>query len=267
MKLWTRLLLVLSLAAAGLVQADDLDDIVKRGELVVGVKDALPPFGVLDQKTRTVSGYDVDFAAGIARRLNVKLLAKPVDSADRIPFLKDRKVDLVLATMTKNAEREAQIDFSYGYFVTGQKFLTKQGRMHDLVDLEKATLGTVKGSTSEKQVRKALPNASIVLFEDYPEAVKALTDGKLDAVTTDEPILAGLLNKLPNKKQYEIPNVPLSLEIYGVGMHKGEKRLQKAVNDALLDMEKTGEATKIFDRWFGPNTPNAMPRIFVIRSN
>ncbi|WP_137939506.1 transporter substrate-binding domain-containing protein [Chitinivorax sp. B] len=245
--------------------ADDLDDIQKKGELVVGVKDSLPPFGVLDPKTRTVSGYDVDFAAAIAKRLNVKLLAKPVDSADRITWLKDKKVDMVIATFTKNAEREAQVDFSYGYFVTGQKFLTKAGRMKDLADIETAAIGTVKGSTSEKQVRKALPNANIMLFEDYPEAVKALSDGRLEAVTTDEPILAGLLNKMANRKQYEIPNVPISLETYGVAVRKGEKRLLKMVNDALLDMEKTGEASKIFERWFGHNTPNPMPRIFVIR--
>lgn len=248
-------------------RADDLDEIQKRGELIVGVKDSLPPFGVLDQKSRTISGYDADFAIALAHRLGVKVLVKPVDSADRISYLKDRKSDLVIATFTKNAEREAQIDFSYGYFVTGQKFLTKIGRMRDLADLEHANIGTAKGSTSEKQVRKALPNATIVTFEDYPEAVKALADGKLDAVTTDEPILAGLLNKMPNKKQFEIPNVPLSLEIYGIGMRKGEKRLQKFVNDALLDMEQKGEAAKIYDRWFGPNSPSPMPRIFVIRQN
>jgi polar amino acid transport system substrate-binding protein len=251
-------------ALATPAMADDLDDIKQRGTLIVGVKDSTPPFGVLDPKTRTISGYDIDFAAAIAKRLGVKLLAKAVESAERIPKLQSRDVDMIIATMSKNAEREKQVDFSEGYFVTGQKFAVRKGKVRNLDDLTRATIGTVKGSTSEKQLRKEMPNAKVVLFDDYDIAFHALGQGQLDAVTTDEPILAGQLNKMPNKSLFEITDVGISLEVYGIAMRKGEKRLQKEVNDTLGAMEQSGEAQRVFDRWFGPQSNAPLIRTFKI---
>lgn len=256
---------LLSLAAISMpAMADDLDDIKKRGTLIVGVKDSTPNFGMLDPKARTISGYDIDFAAAIAKHLGVKLLAKAVESADRIPKLQSKDVDMVIATMSKNAEREKQVDFSEGYFVTGQKFVVKKGKVKNLEDLTKASIGTAKGSTSEKQLRKEMPSAKVVLFDDYDIAFHALGQGQLDAVSTDEPILAGLLNKMPNKTQFEIPDVSISIEVYGIAVRKGEKRLLKEVNDTLGAMEQSGEAQKVFDRWFGPQTNAPLMRTFKI---
>ncbi|MBV8656919.1 MAG: transporter substrate-binding domain-containing protein [Burkholderiales bacterium] len=247
--------------------ADDLDAIKKKGLLVVGVKDSTPPFGVRDVKTNTISGYDVDFALAIAKHMGVKVVVKAVESAERIPALQRHDVDMVIATMTKNAEREKQVDFSEGYFVTGQKFVVRKGKVNNVEDLTKATIGTATGSTSEKQLRRELPNANVVLFEDYAPAMAALSKGELDAVSTDEPILAGLLNKMPNKQNFEIPDVSISIEIYGVAVRKGETRLVKEVNDTLIGMEQSGEAAKIFNRWFGENTATPLLRTFKIKAH
>ncbi|MDK2126870.1 transporter substrate-binding domain-containing protein [Parachitinimonas caeni] len=244
--------------------ADTLDNIKKRGTLVAGVMYASPPFGVLNPKTQTISGYDVDFAAAIAKRLGVKLLAQAVDPADRIPKLQDGSIDLVLATFTKNAEREKQVDFSIGYFVTGQKFLVHKGKVRSLDDLEKGTIGVAKGTTSEQQLRREMPKAKIKLFDSNKDAAVALSGGTIDAMTSDEPILAGQLSQLPNRKEFEISNVSISLEIYAVAMKKGEKRLQKEVNDTLVEMEKTGEAKRVFEYWFNENGPAPMMRSFSI---
>jgi len=246
--------------------ADDVAAIKKKGVIVIGVKDASPPFGVLDKKTQTISGYDIDFAAAIAKRLGVKLQVMAVDSAGRIPRLQNGDIDLIIATMTKNAEREKVVDFSYGYFVTGQKFVVKKGAFKNLEDISKGVIGTVKGSTSEKQLRQELPSTKVELFDDYDIAFQALSEGKLDGVTTDEPILSGQLNRLPNKDKFELLPVQISLEIYGIAMRKGEKRLQEEVNNTIVAMEKSGEAEKIFDRWFGPSTSAPLLRSFRITS-
>ncbi|WP_137939367.1 transporter substrate-binding domain-containing protein [Chitinivorax sp. B] len=235
----------------GAVQADVLDDIKKKGSLLVGVSDDSPPFGQLDPKTRTVSGYDIDFAAAMAKRLGVKLVIKPITMADRIPVLQNGQVDMVVAAFTKNAERERQVDFSYGYFITGQKFVVKKGKVTNVEQLAKASIAAVKGTTGEKGVRKELPSANLVLVDDEPAMFRLLADGKVDAVTNDEPILAVLLSKMANKDQFEIPAISLSFDAYGVAVRKGEKRLLKEVNDGLVEMEKSGEAAKIFERWFG----------------
>ncbi len=235
----------------------------KKGVLVAGVKDSLPPFGYIDPKTREFVGYDIDFVKYIAKKLGVKVEFKPVTSANRMPMLMEGHVDIIAATMTKNPERAKQIDFSYTYFLTGQKFLTKKGTVKSLKDLEGKKIGTAKGSTSEQNVAKALPKATILSFDDYPQAFLALQQGKVVAVTTDESILAGQLGKLErtrNKDQYEIADIRISDEPYGLGMRKDDPNFVKFVNDTLLEMEKNGEAKKIFDKWFGPNSDSPMNR-------
>ncbi|HSL99065.1 MAG TPA: transporter substrate-binding domain-containing protein, partial [Candidatus Limnocylindria bacterium] len=121
------LLLVGTFFTGSSLAADRLDSVKAKGVLVAGVKDSLPPFGYIDQKTRTIVGYDIDFVHAIAKKLGVKVELKPVTSATRMPQLQEGNIDIIAATMTKNAERAKVIDFSHTYFLTGQKFLTKTG--------------------------------------------------------------------------------------------------------------------------------------------
>ncbi len=244
--------------------ADVLADVQKRGTLVVGVKDSLPPFGYIDEKSRDIVGYDIDFAKAIAKTIGVKLEMKPVTSANRFPMLSEQNVDLVIATTTKTKERLEQVDFSHAYFLTGQKFITNKGKVKTLKDLETARIGSAKGSTSEKNVASVLPKAKVVSFDDYPQAVLALQQGKVQAVTTDEAILAGLLAKMKNAQKYEIPDLQISDEPYGIAIKKGEAALVSLVNTTLLELEKTGEAEKIFNKWFGPKSETPLKRNFTI---
>lgn len=249
--------------------ADTLASVKKSGVLVAGVKDSLPPFGYIDEKTRTIVGYDIDFVNAIAKKLGVKVELKPVTSATRMPQLQEGNIDIIAATMTKNPERAMVIDFSDTYFFTGQKFITKKGTVKTLKDLEGKRIGTTKGSTSEKNVAKALPTATVLSFDDYPQAYLALQQGKVQAVTTDEAILAGLLAKTPKslKGKFEIPNIQISDEPYGLGMRKGDKNFVYFVNKTILAMEKSGEAKKIFDKWFGPNSDTPLERTFKITAD
>lgn len=253
--------------AKGALASDTLADVKKKGVLVAGVKDSLPPFGYVDEKSRQIVGYDIDFVNAIAKKLGVKVELKPVTSASRMPQLQEGHIDIIAATMTKNAERAKVIDFSHSYFITGQKFLTRRGAVKTLKDLEGKKIGTTKGSTSEQNVKKAIPTATVLSFDDYPQAFLALMQGKVSAVTTDEAILAGILAKAPNKVQYEIPDLQISEEPYGLGMRKGDKNFDEFVNKTILEMEKSGEAKKIYFKWFGPNTPFHLTRSFKISAS
>jgi polar amino acid transport system substrate-binding protein len=243
-----------------LFAADTLEVVKKKGVLVAGVKDSTPGFGFVDEKTREIVGYDVDFVRAIAKKLGVKLELKAVTSASRMPQLTEGNIDIIAATMTATPERAKQIDFSLTYFFTGQKFITKKGTVKGLADLEGKRIGTAKGSTSEQNAAKALPKATVLSFDDYPQAFLALQQGKVFAVTTDESILANLLGRAPNKEQYEIPEIQISDEPYGLGMRKGDKNFADFVNKTLLEMERSGEAQRIFDRWFGPNSAGPLQR-------
>ncbi|HTZ39033.1 MAG TPA: ABC transporter substrate-binding protein [Syntrophales bacterium] len=255
---------VIGLVGVALAQEDTFDVVKKRGTLIGGVKDSTPGFGYIDPKTREIVGYDVDFLAYIAKKMGVKLELKSVTSATRIPQLMAGNVDIVAATMTITSERAKQIDFSYTYFLTGQKFLVRKGTVKSLADLEGKRIGTAKGSTSEQNAAKALPKATVLSFDDYPQAFLALQQNKVVAVTTDESILANLLAKAPNKDQFELTDFAISDEPYGLGVKKGNPKFLKLVNDALLEMERNGEARKLFEKWFGPNSDVPMKRNFKI---
>jgi polar amino acid transport system substrate-binding protein len=270
MKRLTTVLLALTLVGAlcGVAAAGDtLADVKQKGVLVAGVKDSLPPFGYVDEQTRQIIGYDVDFVKAIADRLGVKLELKPVTSASRMPQLTEGNIDIIAATMTKTPERAQQIDFSVTYFATGQKFLVKKGTVKALADLEGKKIGTAKGSTSEQNVAKAVPSATVLSFDDYPQAFLALQQGKVFAVTTDESILAGIRGKAPNKEEFEIPDVQISDEPYGLGMRKGDKAFVDFVNETIVEMEKTGKAKEIFVKWFGPDTTTPLKRNFTITAD
>ena len=259
-------LLIGTFLAGASMAGDTLADVKAKGVLVAGVKDSLPPFGYVDAKTRSIVGYDIDFIKAIAKKLGVKVELKPVTSATRMPQLQEGNIDIIAATMTKNPERAKVIDFSHTYFLTGQKFLTKTGTVKSLKDLEGKKIGTAKGSTSEQNVKNAVPSATILSFDDYPQGVLALQQGKVVAVTTDESILAGLLAKLP-KGEYEIPDVRISDEPYGLGIRKGDTNFLNFVNQTILEMEKSGEAKEIFDRWFGPDSGTPLKRNFTITAD
>jgi len=258
------LIVMTAVSATATETGNTLTAIKAKGVLVAGVKDSTPPFGYIDQDSRKIIGYDIDFINALAKRLGVAVELKPVTSASRMPQLQEGHIDIIAATMTKNAERAKVIDFSHAYFITGQKFITKKGAITSVKDLEGKRIGTAKGSTSEQNVAKAIPTAKVLSFDDYPQAFMALQQGKVAAVTTDEAILAGILAKSPNKAKFEIPKVQISVEPYGLGMRKDDTNFVNFVNQTLLEMEKSGEAKAIFEKWFGPDTPYSLERTFNI---
>ena len=270
-----RFLLALAMVGAmcgAALAGDTLAEVKKKGVLVAGVKDSLPPFGSVDPNTKKYLGYDIDFVNYIAKKLGVKVEYKSVSSANRIAMLMDGRVDLLACTMTKTPERAKQIDFSYTYFLTGQKFLTKKGTVKTLKDFDGKRIATAKGSTSEQNVAKEVSSAVILSLDDYPQGILALQQGKVAAVTTDESILSGQLGMLEKKRatrgKYEIPDLQISMEPYGLGIRKGNADFLKFVNDTLLEMEKNGEAKRIFQRWFGPNSESPINRgIFMITAD
>jgi polar amino acid transport system substrate-binding protein len=249
----------------GLVAADLLAEIKSRGTLVVGVKDATPPFGFISAGSRTIVGYDVDIAEAIAKRLGVQLRTVPVTTATRIPELAQGKIDLIVATMTHTKDRARQIDFSHTYFVTRQKVLVrKDAGITEIDQLAGKRVSSVRGSTSEQNIRRAVPGVRVVSFNDYPNAFLALAQNKVAAMTTDEIILMDLHRRAPNPGNFELLDQYISTEPYGIGVRKGEAALLNEVNRILMELEKSGEAARIYDKWFGPNTDTPLKRDFKI---
>ena len=265
-----KLALLAGLVSVGLTtftaQADQLADIKAKGVVKVATFDANPPFGSVDEKTHELVGYDVDFAKALAKSLGVKLELVATNPANRIPLLQSGKADLIVADITITPERAQVVDFSVPYFVTGQQFLVPADSSDKLDDYSKARIGAVKGTTGEQALHQRFPQSRVLSFDDIPLALTALRNGNVKAITQDSTILAGLLGAAPDKAKFKILPDLLSKEEIGVGVKKGEPALLKAVNDELVALEKSGEAAKIYDVWFGPSTKAPQPRSFTIEA-
>lgn len=248
------------LMGAGLANAGKIEDIKAKGKLVCGVKDAVIPFGFVDEKTNQIVGLDVDICKYIADALGVKLELKTVTSSTRIPMVVQGSIDIAAATMTHKKARDEQIDFSITYFMDGQKLLVKKGSgIKSAADLAGKKVGSAQGSTSEKNIQVAQPKCEVKSYEGYPQAFLALKQGKVDAVTTDSVILLGLKASDENPDNWEIVGDYIAQEPYGLGLPQDDSAFRDFVNFTLMKMWETGDYEKAFNKWLGPDTKYAFP--------
>jgi len=259
MHLYPHILLAVAIAT-GLstvsARADQLDDIKKKGEIVFGVLGTDEPNSFVDPKTREIVGYEVDIANAIAKKIGVKPVFKQLAVAARIPELQQGRVDILAASLTHNKEREGQVDFSLTTFVTGQKVLVKTASgLKDVPDLAGKKVLTVKGGTQEPNIRKAVPSVDVVTFETTQQAFVALQQGKGVGYVNDEASIVNDYAKLgPAKKDYFILPTSISVEPLALGLKKGEPRLKTTVDGVLRELESSGDADKLFAKWYGPTT-------------
>jgi aspartate/glutamate/glutamine transport system substrate-binding protein len=243
----------LPLAADGTL----LRKIQDRGKIIVGVKYDVPMFGLLNPSTNKLEGFDVDVAHEIANYIfgNPDAIEfKEAVSKNRIPFLQDGTVDIIISTMTINADREQQIDFSVVYYLAGQSLLVpKNSTITGIQDLAGKKVGTAKGSTSENNIRAKAPQADVQLFDGYAEAVAAMDAGRLDAVTTDDNILIGFQAKEPDK--WKLVGGQFTKEPYGIGIAKGHQELVDVVNKVVKDLKASGKWAELYKK----NIPTEAP--------
>jgi polar amino acid transport system substrate-binding protein len=256
---WLRYLLLAAFAVAGQAapaHADQLADIKARGELVCGVLGTDEPHSFVDAKTRTIVGYDVDLCGVVARRIGVPPRIQQLSVAARIPELQQGRVDLLAASLTHTKEREAVVAFSLTTFVTGQRVLVRRDSgITTLAQLTGRKVVTVKGGTQEPNIRRAVPGVDVVTFETAPQALVALQQRKAVAFVNDEVSLLDAYAKLgPAQRDYVLLDQSISNEALALGLRRDEPALKALVDDALRAIEKSGEAERLFLKWFGPGT-------------
>ena len=230
-------------------------ELQQRGEIKIGVKYDVPQFGFFDVTSNKAEGMDVDLGNIIAERLGVKATFSEAVSTNRIPFLQNDTVDLIISTMTINEERKQQIAFSNVYYVAKQRLLVaKDSTIKDVDDLDsqKATVCSAEGSTSEKNIRIVAPNATVVLQKGYSDCFQQLQNKQVQAVTTDDVILTSLLSKDP--ANFKLTGEAFTVEPYGMGIKKERTDFVEFVNEVLTDIKEDGTWVKLYNKWVKPLT-------------
>jgi polar amino acid transport system substrate-binding protein len=247
----------LPLSDATVARADALADISARGIVRIAVPQDFPPFGSVgtDMAPR---GYDIDMANLIGEKLGAKVEIVPVTSANRIPYLQTSKVDLVISSLGKNAEREAVIDFSDAYapFFNGV-FAPAEVAVEKAEDLSGKTVGVTRGAIEDLELTKIAPaDTDIKRYEDNNGTISAFLSGQVEVVATGNVVAAAILEKNPPKRpemKFLIKNSPCY-----IGMNKNEPALMTKVNEIIAAAKADGSLNAISQEWLKLDLPDEM---------
>ena len=228
-----------------------LNQIIKRGELVVGMEPGYLPFEMVNKRGELI-GFDVDIARAMADAMGVKLKLVPTEWNAIIPSLYDKKFDIIISAMTITNERNLRVNFANPYVKIGQTLLVQpkhaNKKWQDL-DKPEFTIATKMGVTPEFVARRLFKNAKIKTFNTQAEAVQEVLNKNADMFIYDKPFNdmfmlqkgKGMVIHLNNELTYE----PL-----GWSIRKGDPDFLNWLNNFLNQIQNDGTYEKIYDKWF-----------------
>ncbi|ONK10785.1 glutamate ABC transporter substrate-binding protein [Streptomyces sp. MP131-18] len=245
----------LTLAATACGGDDDGGDGGGGGEFVIGIKFDQPGLGLMNPDGDYV-GFDVDVATYIAGELGYEpdqIVFEEAPSPERENLLSRGDVDMIVASYSISEEREERVDFAGPYFLAHQDLLVRADyEVPDEEAINDMTLCSVSGSTSAANVQRDFaPDAALEEYNTYSECLTGLENGAIDALTTDDSILAGYAAQETHQGKFALAGLQLSDEYYGVGLPKDSEDLD-AVNEAITAMVEDGSWDQFVEEHFGP---------------
>ncbi len=238
-----------------------LKKIKDSNTIALGHRESSIPFSYYDDKQQVV-GYSqelmlkvVDAVKADLKLLNLQIKLTPVTSQNRIPLVQNGTVDIECGSTTNNAERQKQVAFSDTIFVIGTRLLVKKSSgIGDFADLAGKNVVTTAGTTSERLIRKLNEDRkmgmNIISAKDHGEAFLTLETGRAAAFMMDDALLAGEMAKARHPADWVIVGTPQSREAYGCMMRKDDPAFKKLVDGALARVMASGEAERIYKKWF-----------------
>ncbi|UQU66345.1 glutamate ABC transporter substrate-binding protein [Couchioplanes caeruleus] len=222
-------------------------------KLVVGVKADQPGLGL--QTGGTYTGFDIEIAKIIAKGLGVPesgIEYKTTVSSNREPFIQQGQVDMVVATYTINDERKKVVNFAGPYYVAGQDLLVATD---STITGPEALVGkkvcSVSGSTPAKRIQTDYKGVNLQQFDSYSKCVQALSNKTVDAVTTDDIILAGYAAQEQYAGKFKVVGKKFSEEPYGIGVKKTDTEGCKKINEILKTSATDGSYKAAWDSTLG----------------
>jgi glutamate transport system substrate-binding protein len=243
---------------ASFAEGTTMAKLKEAGKVTVGTKFDQPLFGLKNLEGKP-EGFDVEIAKLIAGEMGIS--ADNINwvetvSANREPFIQQGKVDFVVATYTINDERKQIVDFAGPYYEAGQDIMVAKGNPEGIAgpdDLAGKKVCSVTGSTPAENIRENYPEADLTEFDVYSKCAEALKNGQVQAVTTDNVILLGLISQ--DEESFELVGKPFTKEPYGIGLKKGDTEFRNFINDTLQKIEQDGRWLAAWDATAGKVAP------------
>jgi len=252
------------------VYADEspvLKRIKERGTINMGHRESSVPFSYIGNDGEP-QGYSIDlcmkFIDAIKAEIGVsdlKINLVPVTSQTRIALMANGTIDLECGSTTNNLTRQKQVDYLPVTFITGTKLASKKGSgITEIEDLDGKTIALSLGTTNEKAVKRVAKEVGItiktIMVKDHPQGWLSVETGRADAYASDHVLLYGLISKSKNPDDYQVTGRFLSYDPYGIMVPRNDSTYRRLGTVTLADLMRSGEAKKIYDKWFNPGPTN-----------
>jgi len=243
-----------------------LKKIKDSGVVSLGHRESSIPFSYYDDKQQVV-GYSHEIALKIVDAIKAELNAPnlqvkltPITSQNRIPLVQNGTIDFECGSTTNNTERQKQVAFSNTIFIIGTRLLTKKDSgIKDFPDLAGKNVVTTAGTTSERALRKMNEEKNmkmnIISAKDHGESFLTLEGGRAVAFMMDDALLYGERAKAKQPDDWIVVGTPQSREAYGCMMRKDDASFKKLVDETIAKLETSGEAAKLYEKWFTQPVP------------
>jgi glutamate transport system substrate-binding protein len=236
-------------------------ELAEAGTITIGTKFDQPLFGLQGPDGVPV-GFDVEIAKIVAGELGISednIEWVETVSANREPFIQDGRVDIVVATYTINDARKEVVDFAGPYYEAGQSLMVRvdEESIAGPDDLAGKTVCSVEGSTPAKRIETDFPDTELVTFAAYTDCLDPLRNGQVDAVTTDNVILAGYVAESP--EDFKVVGDPFTVEPYGIGLALGDDQFRSWINDVLEESFEDGRWVEAWEATAGEVLPTPTP--------
>lgn len=248
-------------SAGDFPEGSTMAELADAGSMTIGTKFDQPLFGLLGPDGVPV-GFDVEIAKMIAAELGIDedgIEWTETVSQNREPFIQDGRVDMVVATYTINDDRKEVIDFAGPYYSAGQALMVRadDDSISSPEDLAGKVACSVDGSTPAANIEENYPDIELRTFAAYTDCLDPLRNGQVDAVTTDNVILAGYVSESPD--DFKIAGDQFTEEPYGIGIEKGDDEFRTWINDVLEASYDDGRWQSAWDSTAGTVLPAAEP--------
>jgi len=234
-----------------------LSNIVKKGEIRIGMSGNQPPFS-MTAKDGTLMGYEVDIANMLAESLGVKLELVEIPFPELLDALENGYVDAVMSGMTITPERNMKAMFAGPYTLSGKSILTKSSVLAKIeeaeeIDEQHYKVTCLRGSTSQTFVEALMPNAEMILVDDYDTGVDMILNDKADAMVADFPVCAVSVLKYQHLGLVTLEE-PLTIEPIGVALPSNDPQFLNLIDNYLVSLELAGYLVALEQMWFEDGT-------------
>ena len=274
----TLIMIAPPLSAAG--NSSTLDQIKKSGKIRIGFRQSEPPMSFLDGNGNPV-GYSIDLCSRIVTAVKTELNKPdlsveyvPVNAKTRFSALSDNEIDILCGSTTKTLSRGKLVDFTQLTFVTGASLLSMAGnQVNGIADLQGKKVAVVKNTTTievlKAALKETLTDARVVPVGSAVEGLKALQDGNVDAYSSDQVVLIGLVLTSSDPKSFIVSSELFSFEPFALAVRRNDADFRLIADGVLSHLYRSAQIVQIYRKWFGrfsKKVPTAVEAVYLINA-